>query len=172
MNLVYASGKANAPHPVRQAFILFLMGSLVGVVVNLAHPRGIDLLHPWIPPDARAAQSSGVALVDATALARQPSHAPWIILDARDAREYAAGHVPGAISLPWNEFDRMYLRVEPLLDNPSQAVLVYCAHAQCDDGLMLAKELRRRGAQKVSLMQGGFEAWRKAGGAAERESEP
>ncbi len=172
MNLVYASGKANAPHPVRQAVILFLMGSLVGVVVNLAHPRGIDLLHPWIPPDARAASSAGVALMDARMLARPSSPGVWIILDARDAREYAAGHLPGAIALPWNEFDRFYPRVEPLLEDPNQAVLVYCAHTQCDDGLTLAKELRRRGSQKVSLLQGGFESWRKAGGAVERESAP
>lgn len=172
MNLVYAGGDTNSPRPVRQALGLFLVGSLIAAVVNTAHPRGVDLLRPWIPPDARAAQAAGVTLMDAKFLARPPSHTGWIVLDARDAREFAAGHVPGAISLPWNEFDRVYPRVEPLLDDVNQAVLVYCAHTQCDDGLMLARELRRRGAQKVSLLQGGFESWRKAGGAIEREPGP
>ena len=144
----------------------------MSMAVNAVSPRGIPLMRPGTPPDARAARAAGVPLADAYRMAARPLNDGILVLDARAAREYRRGHLPGAISLPWERFDRVYPRVEPLLADPVQAVLVYCEHSQCDDGLMLARELRRRGSNGVTLLQGGYEAWRLAGGLIERETAP
>ncbi|MBP7275661.1 MAG: rhodanese-like domain-containing protein [Kiritimatiellae bacterium] len=171
MNAVHAVGGI-AAHPARQAAALCLAGALLAMTVNALNPRGLALTRAWTPPDARAARAAGVPLADAFREAARPMRGGLLVLDARAEREYRRGHLPGAISLPWERFARVYPRVEPLLADPAQAVLVYCEHSQCDDGLSLALELRRRGATEVTLLQGGYETWRLAGGAIERESPP
>ena len=82
--------------------------------------------------------------------------APPIILDVRSPREYALGHVPGAVNIP---FWRMAAADIPAsADHP---VVVYCGHgprAWIARGL-----LRRRGFRRVACLAGHMTDWRSAG---------
>ena len=51
-----------------------------------------------------SARAADLGLIDSTAL--QGSPAGCVILDARPRAEWEAGHIPGAISLPWESYTR------------------------------------------------------------------
>lgn len=74
-----------------------------------------------------------------------------IIIDLRDRDEFRAGHVRGAVNIPYEVFDENE-------DFPRRKTLVL----YCDRGgasMMAAKQLARRGYQTRSVI-GGFQAYR------------
>jgi phage shock protein E len=62
-----------------------------------------------------------LSLADFQRMAREPN---TIVLDARSAGAYAAGHIAGAINLPFTDFTDQSLH-EAIRD-PSTRVLIYC----------------------------------------------
>ena len=80
-----------------------------------------------------------------------------VVLDVRPAAEYAAGHIPGAVSVPVDDLARR------LDDLPSGVPVVaycrgpYCAYA--DDAVRL---LTRQG-RTAARLEDGFPEWRDAG---------
>lgn len=86
------------------------------------------------------------------------------ILDARPHDEYAAGHIPGAWSLPTEE-------VEPRLADlpPEHEFVVYCRSSYCVLSMELAQALQARG-YRVRVFEMGMSKWRLAGLPIERGS--
>ena len=84
-----------------------------------------------------------------------------IWLDARPDEEFAADHVPGAISLNedrWNELLPQFLASW----SPEKRVVVYCGAASCNAARDVAKRLRDEAQIKeVFVLQGGWEEWLK-----------
>ncbi len=80
------------------------------------------------------------------------------LIDVREGDEHARGYIPGAIYIPRSFLE---LRVENVIQNKDQAVVVYCASGV--RSLFAAKSLRELGYTKVLNMAGGFNGWRKAG---------
>ena len=80
-----------------------------------------------------------------------------VVLDVRPAEEYAAGHIPGAISLP---LEHLEARLDEL--DPSLEVVAYCRGPLC----LLAPEavatLRERG-MRARCLEDGLPEWRQAG---------
>ena len=62
------------------------------------------------------------------------------VVDVRTPAEYASGHVPGAVNIPFDEMPQRYTEVGP----PSTPILVYC------------KTGRRSGIAIGTLRQKGF----------------
>lgn len=78
------------------------------------------------------------------------------IIDVRDASEYQEGHIPHAVSLPMGSLFKK-LDLVPL----RQQVIV-----QCEGGTrsqIVASMLQRVGYTNVRNLNGGLEAWKKAG---------
>jgi rhodanese-related sulfurtransferase len=90
--------------------------------------------------------------------ARVASEAGLAIVDVRTAREYRAGHVPGAVNVPLGEIGR---RIDEIPGGPASEVIVYCGHGP--RAWMAAAALRRHGFQRVTLLRGHWTAWRRAG---------
>ena len=62
-----------------------------------------------------------VTLADFQRMAREPN---TIVLDARSADAYTAGHIDGAVNLPFTDFtDQSLLEA---LRNPNVRILIYC----------------------------------------------
>ena len=80
------------------------------------------------------------------------------ILDVRTGREFARGHVPGAIHAP---FQRIWASVHELPSRPDALVVVYCGHGP--RAWIAGGVLRRRGFSRVTYLQGHWAAWRRAG---------
>ena len=84
-----------------------------------------------------------------------------ILVDVRPAKEYEAGHIPGAISIPHDELEGR-LRELPR----DQEVVAYCRGPYCvfaDQAVAILKGKRR----KARRLEGGLPEWRNAGLAVE-----
>lgn len=80
------------------------------------------------------------------------------IIDVREPDEYSAGAIPGARPLPRGLIER---DVGALLADPSTPILVYCAGGS--RSALAAATLLDLGYTSVNSLQGGFEAWKRAG---------
>lgn len=103
-------------------------------------------------------EEAGFRIVDtpgAEDIAATGSH---LILDARPRADFAEGHLPGAISLPINDFAGSFPEVVPLLMG-GMPVLVYCTGPLCDDALRLGLRLEEAGFPEITVYVEGMEGW-------------
>ena len=99
----------------------------------------------------------GVEQVSALELEQRLARGDVVLLDVRPEREYAAGHIAGARSVPVDELDSV---IEALPRR--REIVAYCRGPYCvyaDDAVRL---LRARGL-KASRLDVGFPEWRRAG---------
>ncbi len=80
-----------------------------------------------------------------------------VVIDVRPPAEYAAGHIPGARSVPPAEVRRR-LRTLP----KDGEIVAYCRGPFCVYADDAVRELRRRGVRAVRL-EDGFPEWKRAG---------
>ncbi len=87
-----------------------------------------------------------------------------VILDARAASFYTAGHVPGALNLSRQDFAGDYQRLRPTLDKAKDnPVVVYCSGGECHDSRLVASALISLGYTHVRIFTGGWAAWTASG---------
>src|SRR5215813_8588212 len=84
-------------------------------------------------------------------------------IDARSAKEYAAGHVTGALHLAPGE------SIEPLLPNLRSAplVIVYDRDRECSAANQVAAQIQARGVRDVRVLTGAWPEWLARGGPGE-----
>jgi len=89
------------------------------------------------------------------------------VIDARDAGQFAKGHIAGAINMDWRQ---VLARRNEIPKN--QSVLVYCNTGSLSAQAGFA--LRVAGWENVRILQGGMEEWKAKGGfdAAARANTP
>lgn len=80
--------------------------------------------------------------------------ADFVLLDVRGPKAYAAGHVPGAISLPHREITSEHMMRWP----HDTLFVVYCAGPHCNGADKAALKLSRLG-RPVKVMIGGVTGW-------------
>jgi rhodanese-related sulfurtransferase len=81
-----------------------------------------------------------------------------IVLDVRSVGEFAAGHVPGAVNVP---FMRVITGTGRVSAKAAQPVVVYCGHGP--RAWMAGAALRHRGHERVIYLRGHMAGWRRAG---------
>ena len=80
-----------------------------------------------------------------------------VVLDVRPPDEYAAGHIPGAISMPFEEVERRFAEL------PSDGEIVaYCRGPYCIYAVR-AVEALRRGGFRARRMEDGIPDWAQRG---------
>lgn len=85
-----------------------------------------------------------------------------IFVDSRSRKDFLRGHIIGAASLPFEDFDPA--AAEAAIRVPFRAALVvYCEGGDCHASIALARLLRKAGYEDVRIFEGGIEAWRAAG---------
>lgn len=85
-----------------------------------------------------------------------------VVVDARLPAEYEAGHIAGAVNIPYEQLPRYYERISEMV--PYGAVVIcYCQSVTCDDSENLARELKFMGYRDVLLYKGGWDEWSAAG---------
>lgn len=119
------------------------------IYVGLAIGSAIALLWPLLNRGA-----SGVANVSATEAVMLMSRNKPLILDVRDATEFAAGHIQGAKNIPMAELASRVKEIEKFKDKP---VLVHCQRG------LRAKSacsiLRAQQFSQLHNLQGGLDTW-------------
>ena len=84
-----------------------------------------------------------------------------LFLDARPVAFYEMSHIPGALPLPEDDFDRAFTTLEPRLRS-SFDIVVYCSGFGCEASHLVARRLKERGIPAVVLAEG-WPAWTDAG---------
>jgi rhodanese-related sulfurtransferase len=155
----------------KQAAVLAAAAVLLAVGLRAFSPHPLPWAGAWRDHIRSQARAAGLPVVETDSV-RKFLGTGALVLDARAARAWRRGHLPGAVSLPWMKVDTEFRHVEPLLMTPDTPALVYCERDDCDEGLLLARHLRRRGYGNITLFAGGYAAWRKAGGPVEASPAP
>jgi phage shock protein E len=104
--------------------------------------------------DAGSAKAPSISATDLSAQ-RESGVAP-LVIDVRTPAEYASGHVPGAVNIP---FDQVAKRIAEV-DAPN-GVALYCMvgpRARKGESALLAA-----GYESVFHLEGGLAAWQAAG---------
>ncbi len=95
------------------------------------------------------------------AQARTRIDAGALALDARPVDFYQMLHIPGALSLPEEDFEAAFARIETRL-RASSDVLVYCAGFGCEASHIVSRKLKQRGIP-AAILEEGWPAWQDAG---------
>src|SRR6266536_6014135 len=99
-------------------------------------------------------------------LLRRRRSADVVVLDTRPAGEYAAGHIPGALSMPVDDLER---RLEEL--PRKKAYVAYCRGPYCIYADRAVEILKASGRHAKRLREG-FPDWRAAGLPVESQTVP
>lgn len=86
-----------------------------------------------------------------------------VLVDARSTEEYTDGHIPGALSLPFDDVYKDEARLKQF-DSGGKPIIVYCGGGDCELSKSLAASLVDVGGKKkVLVFTGGITDWQKAG---------
>jgi rhodanese-related sulfurtransferase len=142
--------------------LLVVLACAVALAVNASRPDGLPLL-------LRAVPCAGIPVawwdkLHQSALPETP-YAFWkhrgLFLDGRPHADYIFNHIPGAYSLPDDDFTKAYADLGGLKKGPP--LVIYGSADPCDPALRVAKRLAVEYGYAVCLLPGGFPAWQKAG---------
>jgi rhodanese-related sulfurtransferase len=101
-----------------------------------------------------AAEAPGIAASELSA--RRASGTAPVVIDVRTSEEYAAGHIPGALNIPFDQVAQRISEVEA-----PHGVALYCMvgpRARKGESALLAA-----GYTSVLHLDGGLAAWQAAG---------
>ena len=119
------------------------------IFIGLAIGSGLALLWPLLNRGA-----SGVANLAATEAVMLMSRSKPLILDVRDATEFATGHIQGAKNIPLAELAGRIKEIEKFKDKP---VLVHCQKGMRAKGA--CSILKAQQFSQLNNLQGGLDAW-------------
>ena len=99
-----------------------------------------------------------VAFVQMDEVASRIGNHDFMLLDVREKEQFEAGHLPGAKHLPRGQLE---LRVDKELPDPTARILTYCQFGRIST--LAAATLRTMGYTRAVALDGGYDAWVKAG---------
>ncbi|WP_416546435.1 rhodanese-like domain-containing protein [Limnohabitans sp. DCL3] len=102
------------------------------------------------------AATQEVTLADAEDAIRQAD----VLMDVREADEFAAGHLPGALLVPRGLLE-FKLSSTPALSGRDLKVVLYCKTS--GRAALAAQTMQNMGYLHVASIAGGFDAWNAAG---------
>jgi rhodanese-related sulfurtransferase len=116
--------------------------------------------------DAYLGDRAQVDDIDRDELLERLATGDLILIDVRPPDEYAAGHLPGAISVPPGDIDE-------LLDElpPDREIIAYCRGPYCVYADDAVRSLAARG-QRARRLRDGIPEWRHSGGPIETTACP
>jgi rhodanese-related sulfurtransferase len=154
---------------------IVIVSSLVGLIINFISPNGIPLIKAEriinFVDDSLSVNDEGKVSVDsnsqknaldeAKAITLKQAYSLFnqdaIFIDARDYVEYEIGHIRGAITLPYEEFETYKSVLESISkDTP---LVTYCDGADCDLSILLGDRLFEMGYSQVYIFFGGWIDW-------------
>lgn len=109
---------------------------------------------------AAKAQVAEIPVADAEAAIRDADVLLDVLLDVREAEEFAAGHLPGAIHASRGLLE-FKLSGSPQLASRDLSFVIYCKTS--GRAALAAVAMREMGYLNVKSIAGGFDAWAAAG---------
>jgi rhodanese-related sulfurtransferase len=135
--------------------IMILAASLVFLAVNFSAVAG-ETKEPWMYDK----------IVDAKFVISKvsvPMADNVMIIDARPYKvKYTKGHIPGAVSIPFSQFDK---KTDLLPRDKATLLIYYCGGLKCRLSHKSAKKAKALGYTNVKVFAKGFPEWKKQKGA-------
>jgi rhodanese-related sulfurtransferase len=142
-----------------QCSALIIFASLLAFSINYLRNDSLQLFGNW-SPEARLVDPTGkrldISLPEAKKLFLEQS---VIFIDARPQADYEKGHIKGALSLPWNEVDRNFMRVTEDISSDAP-IISYCDGETCELSHNLAIFLLDMGFSNVRILINGWALWK------------
>mgnify|MGYP000198848528 CR=1 FL=1 len=132
---------------------------------NLVHPNKISWVGIW--PDNRRIQAldkptsfdpqtdSLITLEEAFLMWKDKSA---VFIDTREPEEFAEGHIPGAINLPFERWNEFWDSAKPLIGMQDR-IVTYCGGLDCELSLYAAREFQSLGYGRPLIFFGGYVRW-------------
>jgi rhodanese-related sulfurtransferase len=92
-----------------------------------------------------------------------------LFIDSRSRSDFAAGHIPGALSVPLDEVEssgkkRAGANRPGSLDFPgANSLVVYCEGGDCQTSIALARLIHDKGYRDIRIFSGGWGEWEASG---------
>jgi rhodanese-related sulfurtransferase len=155
------------------ALAIVVGSSLLGLLVNRYSPHGIPLLAADSGEEAAPTlpMPDGVTSIDLSGVRSSLERGDALILDARPSEDYAEAHIPGALSLPANDFDSRFPEVSDSIERATR-IIVYCSGVECSDSIEVAGRLSEFRFRNISVFEQGFRAWAGSGLPTEQGAPP
>ena len=142
-----------------KALALIVVACAVGGVVNLVRGNSrIAWVEDWRFYIEAKAIKAGIPLVFHDDMKTIVEGDQYFVFDARPREEFVKEHIPGAISLPFDDVQTEFEHVQVLL-SPEQPMVTYCSGKQCDESFLLTQFLMEQSYTNVALFVGGMEVW-------------
>jgi len=103
-------------------------------------------------------RGAGGPWVDTTEATRLINREDALLLDVRDASDFAGGHALGAKNIPLSQIESRLVELDKFKGKP---IVVLCQSGNTSSKAL--GPLRAKGFEKLANLSGGFAAWRAAG---------
>ena len=123
----------------------------------LAAIAAISLLIPAVLADGKEPKEKAVQYVSVSTLRKWLAAKSPTFLDVREADEFSAGHVRGAVNIRYEEVASLAERLPH-----TQPIVLYCIHSS-HRAPAAAKTLQALGFTNAYVLEGGIVAWQVAG---------
>jgi rhodanese-related sulfurtransferase len=92
-----------------------------------------------------------------------------VLVDGRSAKDFEAGHIPGAYNLPALEMETFLPQFASQVTH-DQLLAVYCGGHDCSLAQILAGSLAKKGYKRLKIYYGGYSEWFLGGNPIEKGS--
>ena len=137
--------------------VLVVVSVLLGGVIQFVRRDPIAWFGDWAHYIETLAREEGLPLVNREAVRAMLQDGSRLILDARPAAEYRAGHLETALSMPADD-PAAHAEILSIL-TPEDGLMIYCSGVDCDDSIVLARQLVAQGFTNIVLYAGGWAEW-------------
>lgn len=163
----------------RQFLVMLVAAVLLGVGARVVQkttvpfwgfPKPIELIQPKMgfaavntaSPDSAFVPAEQAYLVDfSTTMGLYSKRTKYNVhfIDARDVPLYNAGHIPGAVNIP---FEKVAQYTEAFNSMPAgDLYLLYCDGGDCHLSKDLAEYMQGKGYKRLAVYEGGWNEWSK-----------
>lgn len=147
---------------IRQSGAILILAAIVALTANHFRPDRLALVANWSPEARLSATPSGeslaISLEEAEVLFFSEQA---VFIDARPYEYYQSGHVEGARSLPWEDFEALFLQVMADVA-PDTPIITYCDGEGCGLSKELSFALLEKGFTNVRVLVDGWSVWQHA----------
>lgn len=80
-----------------------------------------------------------------------------VFIDIRSSDDFKIDHIPNAVSLPFRQYIRQPSKIQSIMDD--KPLLLYDFRPNCKETFLMARMMKKQGAQKVLILKEGFAGW-------------
>jgi rhodanese-related sulfurtransferase len=150
---------------VKKILVLLTVAAGLALLVNGLSPHGIPLIGQWNAEVGVVTADTDTAALWMDFELSSPQAAKQVFdagealfVDVRSRDMFAAGHIPGAVSLPLDDVDSALEDFATKL-SAEQPIVTYCSGRLCQDSHTMAQLLMERGFENVVVYIDGFPGW-------------